>query len=75
MPGENAFKVEGVEAEVLPKGTCWVKLPNGHRLRAFATGRGKTRVPGLKAGDCVRLQISPYDLSQGRLLFGERDQG
>jgi translation initiation factor IF-1 len=69
MPGENAFKVEGVVTEVMANGTCWVKLANGHRLRGFATGRSKARVPTLKPGDCVTLQISPYDLSQGRLIF------
>ena len=69
MPGENAFKVEGVITEVLPNGTCWVKLANGHRLRGFATGKRKARVPALKPGETVILQLSPYDLSQGRLLF------
>jgi translation initiation factor IF-1 len=69
MPGENAFKVEGIVTEVMPNRTCWVELANGHRVRGFATGKGKARVPSLKAGDRVRLQMSPYDLSQGRLIL------
>ena len=69
MSGENAFKVEGIVTEVMPNGTCWVTLANGHRVRGFATGKGKTRMAGLKAGDRVRLQLSPYDLSQGRLIL------
>lgn len=69
MPGENAFKVEGVVMEVMPNQTCWVKLANGHRVRGFAVGKGKPKMAGLAPGDRVRLQISPYDLSQGRLIF------
>lgn len=69
MSAENAFRVEGIVIEVVPNGTCWVQLANGHRLRAFATGKARARVPGLKAGERVVLQLSPYDLSQGRLLF------
>jgi translation initiation factor IF-1 len=69
MSGENAFQVEGIVTEVVPNGTCWVKLANGHRVQGFATGKGKTRMSGLKAGDRIRLQMSPYDLSQGRLIL------
>jgi len=69
MSGENAFKVEGLVTEVMPNRTCWVKLANGHRVRGFATGKAKPWVSRLKAGDRVRLQMSPYDLSQGRLIL------
>ena len=69
MARENAIKVEGVVIEVMPNRTCWVKLANGHRLRGYATGKGKAKVTGLAVGDRVRLQLSPYDLSEGRLLL------
>ena len=69
MLGKNAFQVEGIVIEVLPNRTCWVKLANGHRVRGYATGKAKEKVPDLAIGDRVRLQLSPYDLSEGRLLF------
>ena len=64
----DAFKVAGRVMEALPNGTYRVELANGHRLLAFAAGRNKTRFSSLKAGDSVDLQLSPFDLSTGRLL-------
>ena len=69
MSGENAFKVEGVVIEVMPNRTCWVELSNGHRVRMFATGKARSKFAGLARGDRVRMQMSPYDLSQGRLIL------
>ena len=68
MAGESAFKVEGVVVEALPNGTFRVELPNGHRLLAYATGRAKAGFAA-KAGDRVKLQLSPFDLSQGRIIL------
>jgi translation initiation factor IF-1 len=69
MPGENAFKVEGVVVEVMPNRTCWVELANGHRVRMFATRKARAALAALSAGDRVRMQMSPYDLSEGRLIL------
>lgn len=68
MPGENAFRVEGVVTEALPNGTYRVELKNGHRLLAFVAGKAKKNFAGLQAGEKVKLQLSPYDLSEGRIL-------
>jgi translation initiation factor IF-1 len=68
MAGEDAFQVEGRVIEVLPNGTGRAELKNGHRLTAFVTGRAKKNFAGLKSGDRVRLQLTPYDLSVGRVL-------
>lgn len=68
MAGEDAFKVEGIIVEVLPNRTYWVELANGHRLRGFVPGRAGARIV-LPAGQKVRLALSPYDLSQGRILI------
>ncbi|MGO8764123.1 MAG: translation initiation factor IF-1 [Limisphaerales bacterium] len=68
MAGGEAFKIEGRVIEALPNGTYRVELRNGHRLTAFVTGNAKKNFAGLKAGDEVRLQLTPYDLSMGRLL-------
>jgi len=64
----EAFQVEGRVMEALPNGTYRAELQNGHRLTAFLTGRGKEFFAGLKSGDKVKLQLTPYDLSVGRIL-------
>jgi len=43
-------------------------LSNGHRLTAFVAGRAKKNFAGLQPGDKVKLQLTPYDLSVGRIL-------
>lgn len=68
MAGHNAFQVEGRVIEVLPNGTGQAELKNGHRLTAFVAGRDKKNFTGLKSGDVVKLQLTPYDLSVGRIL-------
>jgi translation initiation factor IF-1 len=68
MAGENAFRVEGRVIEALPNGTFRAELSNGHQLTAFLAGREKKNFAGLKTGDRVKLQLTPYDLSVGRIL-------
>ena len=72
MPGTDAFKVEGLVVEALPNGTYRVELANGHRLLGFVAGRAKAKFAGLKSGTRVKLALSPYDLSQGRILLETR---
>jgi len=69
---QDAFKIEGRVIEVLPNGTYRAELKNGHRLTAFVAGRAKKNFSGLQAGDTVRLQLTPYDLSVGRILAGTK---
>jgi translation initiation factor IF-1 len=69
MAGKDAFTVEGVVIEARPNHTYRVELANGHRLLAFVAGRAKQRFAGLAPGDKVTLQLTPYDLSVGRVLF------
>ena len=66
--GEEAFRVEGRVIEALPNGTFRAELKNGHRLTAFVEGRTKKNFAGLKPGGVVKLQLTPYDLSVGRIL-------
>ena len=68
MAGTDAFKVEGVVVEALPNKTYQVELANGHRLRAFVSGKARRSFTGLAPGDKVKLQLTPYDLSAGRIL-------
>ncbi len=68
MRNEDAFKVEGRVMEVLPNGTYRAELKNGHCLTAFVAGKAKKNFAGLNVGDTVKLQLTPYDLSVGRIL-------
>jgi translation initiation factor IF-1 len=68
MAGDEAFKVEGRVIESLPNGTWRAELKNGHRLTVFVAGKAKKNFAGLKSSDKVKLQLTPYDLSVGRIL-------
>ena len=69
MAGKEAFQVEGRVIEARLNRTFCVELANGHRLTAFVTGRAKQRPGGPVPGDTVKLQLTPYDLSVGRILL------
>jgi len=69
MPREDAIKAEGVVVEVLPNRTCRVELANGHRVMAFLTGKARLSFSRLALGDKVNLEMSPYDLSEGRIML------
>jgi translation initiation factor IF-1 len=69
MAGDEAFKVDGRVTEVLPNGTWRAELKNGHCLTAFVAGKAKKSFAGLKSGDKVKLQLTPYDLSVGRIII------
>ena len=68
MAREGAFEVEGAVVEVLPNQTYRVELANGHRLLAFMRGKARSSLAHLAPGDKVRLELSPYDLSAGRII-------
>ena len=68
MARENAIKIESVVVEVLPNGTYRVELANGHRVLAFVTGRARLNLGRLALGERVMLEMSPYDLSEGRII-------
>jgi translation initiation factor IF-1 len=68
VPGADAIKVEGVVVEVLPNKTYRVELANGHRLLGFVPGRARLNFVRFGLGDKVELEMSPYDLSEGRIV-------
>jgi len=68
MAGKSPFKVEGMIVEVLPRQTYRAELSNGHRVLAFVSGKAKPSFAGLVPGNKVKLQMSPGDLSQGRII-------
>jgi len=67
MARTDAFKVEGLVVEARPNKTYVVELANGHRLLAFVAG--KARASFVTApGQTVKLELSPFDLSEGRIV-------
>ena len=69
MPKEEAIEVLGTVTEVLPDQKFRVKLENDHIVLAYAAGRmSKFRIRVLK-GDVVTLELSPYDLTRGRITY------
>ena len=68
MAREGAIEVEGIIAEVLSNKMYRVELANGHRVLAYAAGKARLSFARLAAGDRVWLEMSPYDLSAGRII-------
>ena len=68
MAGKDAFIVEGLVIAARSDFTCEVELANGHRLLAFVAGRAKAPSAAFASGEKVTLQLTPYDLSVGRIL-------
>ena len=68
MAREGAIEAEGAIVEVLPNKMYRVELANGHRVLAYAAGKARLSLARLVAGDKVRLEMSPYDLSEGRII-------
>jgi translation initiation factor IF-1 len=68
MAREGAIEAEGAVVEVLPNKMYRVELANGHRLLAFVPGKARLRFACLAPGDKVRLELSLYDLSAGRII-------
>lgn len=68
MPGADAIEVEGLVVEVLPNKTYRVELPNGHRVLGFLSGKARLGFARFNLGQKVRLAMSPYDLSEGRIV-------
>ena len=72
MPREDAIKVEGVVKEVLPNTMFRVELPNGHVILAHISGKMRMHFIRLMPGDNVLVEMSPYDLTKGRITYRVR---
>jgi translation initiation factor IF-1 len=66
---EQAIEVEGVVSVVLPGTMFRVKLDNDHMVLATICGKMRKRFVRLTAGDRVKMEMSPYDLSRGRITY------
>lgn len=74
MPKEEVIEVEGVVNEVLPNTIFRVQLTNGHSVTAYASGKMRKHRIRILAGDRVTLEMSPYDLTKGRIAFRHKDE-
>jgi translation initiation factor IF-1 len=72
MPKEEAIKVEGVVAETLPNTMFRVELQNGHRILAHISGKMRVHYIRILPGDKVVVEMSPYDLTKGRIVYREK---
>ncbi len=69
MAKEELIEVEGVVTESLPNATFRVELENGHKALAHISGKMRMHYIKILPGDKVRVQLSPYDLSRGRIVY------
>lgn len=69
MAKEELLEMNGVVVEVLPDARYRVTLDNGHDLVAYSAGKMRKHHIRIIAGDKVSLEMSPYDLSKGRITF------
>ena len=69
MAKEELIEMQGIVNEVLPDTRFRVTLDNGHELVAYSAGKMKKNRIRILAGDRVSLELSPYDLSKGRINF------
>jgi translation initiation factor IF-1 len=69
MAKEALLEMNGVVSEVLPDSRYNVTLDNGHKLVAYSAGKMRKHHIRIIAGDKVSLELSPYDLSKGRITF------
>ncbi|MDO5086776.1 MAG: translation initiation factor IF-1 [Comamonadaceae bacterium] len=69
MAKEELIEMQGIVNEVLPDTRFRVTLDNGHQLVAYSAGKMRKHHIRILAGDRVSLELSPYDLSKGRISF------
>jgi translation initiation factor IF-1 len=75
MAKEDLLTLDGQIDEILPDGRFGVLLENDHRIIAYTAGKmRKFRIRSV-VGDRVRVEMTPYDLSKGRIVFRERGPG
>ncbi|HSW29495.1 MAG TPA: translation initiation factor IF-1 [Longimicrobiales bacterium] len=65
----DAIEIEGTVNEVLPNATFRVQLENGHPVLAYLSGKMRQNYIRVLEGDRVKVELSPYDLSRGRITY------
>ena len=69
MPKQSAIEQEGVIVETLPNAMFKVELENGHVIIAHISGKMRINYIKILPGDRVKVEMSPYDLTKGRISF------
>ncbi|MFB0508270.1 MAG: translation initiation factor IF-1 [Thermodesulfobacteriota bacterium] len=69
MPKEEAIQAEGTVLETLPNAMFRVELENGHKVLAHISGKMRMHFIKILPGDRVTVELSPYDLSRGRIIY------
>ena len=69
MAKEDVIEIEGVVKEPLPNAMFRVELENGHTVLAHISGKMRMHFIRILPGDKVKLEISPYDLTRGRIVY------
>jgi len=69
---EEAIEVEGLVKEALPNTMFRVELKNGHIIMAHLSGKMRKHYIRIVPGDSVKVELSPYDLDKGRIIFRQR---
>lgn len=73
MPKEEAIEVEGTILEPLPNAMFRVELENGHKVLAHISGKMRMHFIKILPGDMVTVELSPYDLTRGRITFRSKN--
>ena len=72
MPKQDSIEVTGTVLETLPNAMFRVALDNGHKVLAHISGKMRMHYIKILPGDKVKIELSPYDLARGRIVFRER---
>lgn len=72
MPKEQPVRMEGVVKELLPNTMFRVELPNKHMILAHISGKMRMHFIRILPGDKVTVEMSPYDLTKGRIVYREK---
>jgi len=72
---EDKIQVEGTIIEALPATQFKVRLDNNHEILAYLSGRMRKYYIRILLGDRVRVEISPYDLTRGRIVYRQKKSG
>ena len=72
MPKDDVIKVDGIVKELLPNTMFKVELPNKHCVLAHISGKMRLNFIRILPGDAVTLEMSPYDLTKGRIVLRQK---
>ncbi|MCD8117965.1 MAG: translation initiation factor IF-1 [Lachnospiraceae bacterium] len=72
MSKSDVIEIEGTVVEKLPNAMFQVELPNGHKVLAHISGKLRMNFIRILPGDKVKMELSPYDLTKGRIIWRDK---